>query len=1033
MTTDESPHASEPADDDGSAEEAPEFEVVGHTPAEFASMTDELLTRDWTDEEFDVGDAGVFPLNGMWALGPASWEPAQPVSEWATHPVLKWAEEYRAALLSIWGPAGVHTSRVSPETGEPENVVDVIFNSLGISEAMKWQHDDRIVLLVPRWTGDPGTSRFDVLVLIVPETIFFGGIATLFTEEASVEHTLFHGETLTELHRRAALLAYVGGRGEETVLTPGSDEVGATRCSYRVDKFTWAHWLFTSDSRALLLILDTTTNGLLDPADEEVNNDAALEQLRGLYFGVPDDLLDLMARPASSANGQVNTVEGFPVNGRELPRISGSFFHDGADWHNSPGLMAYANQYLVGFDDVGFDNAVRRPLRLGGDFQPQHLLLPGHVNLADPAEVERALNYFQTAFDDSPYPLEPRPEGLIRLGASIPQAEDTTILDDIESAVTGWWAADLEIYEDGASPFQMAGRDFDSFGRRELMAHLGHAEEWTADVFAEWLNSLIEAATERWGEPFQISAHDPESGRVLRIPAARPLRGNGFESAPAWWVNGLVVSFVHGSPPRWDMVPEGWHLPGSRPGPIAFAYVFPADAIVDPVQGTRVDDLRYRVNCIASLQGVDAQSLTWDSTPIGYRANDSAKTKDLFEHTTAEAVRWVLPTPGFDHGYHSWHFTHDNRALLITWSEDNPFNVFAEPGESRRASVTFGDATTAYEKQAELYRGLPEDLLSLVADRREDTGMLSVTDSAGRSLVAATGVLWYDGLDWIVPTGLLTAIHEYVDGPGSKDDGGELPVRESITAANVIMGSPVGLRTAGFVVAAGNNFGEDLFRDDSQYVQIALGRVPSPEEVTRALNSYGTVESVVLFGDLQGFLDVRVHATTFEYLIPLALNNPDPRARRELFLWLLGSGASAIVRTSRSTNLTILLDNEVLDPGSDAILLDELLVRAADQLVNETAPRVRGGGHPIMQIADRDLPDAVLEPLYRAYFNPEFVDVDNLTLLGGLSAEDYVGGADFPHNHERSLMAKYIARCRIERAERLAQAEHDNQMEAPPA
>lgn len=1007
-------------------EDEPDFELTDRTPAEFIPVIEDFFDREWSDDEFEVFGAGVYPMKGMWMLVPAGWAATERTDDWDDHEVIRWATDLRSELASAWGPAGSHTPKPPTVFGDPGSILDTALASFGGAAPLVWTRGDHVVVLTDSWNGEPGNSTYGVLLFVMPQSIYDGGIAATQDSTSTVEDDgLFHGESLAELRRRAVLISTGAGRGAETVLTPEEGEVGAIRCGYRLNAVTWGHWLFTDDDRALLLVLNTTTHGLLDPDDDR---EAALEQLRLLYTGVPDELLDLMSRPASLSTGSISEFDGYDVNGMELPRISGAFWYGDGAWHTSAGLLEFGLLNGVGIDDVGFVSAVRRPLRLGGDFTVEHMMLPGWVDRRDEAEVDRALEHFRAAFDAAPAPGE-RPEGSVRLGRSVPAYEIDSILDDVETTAAAWWDDRLRIHPEGDEPFTVGGRTLDRDDRHELTTPFAYAEEWNADVFDEWRDTLFEAATARWGEPFELTVEDAGSGRTIRTPFTRPLRANGYSSALCWWVDGLVVSFPQGRPPRWDMMPDEWHLSSSRPGPLMMLHLTTAEGIVEPFEHTHPGTLRNLLQTMGSLHGTKPDDLEWDATPIGARAGRTEQRPDLFAHTTAPARRWTflaaaIAVPG---EVQVWHSTHDGRFLLLTRSETSPIKVVAIPGfaEAGAEPPMLGPASMgprppiadarAFAQLEALYEGVPDDLMSLVRDRpeSEESALPLISDGSGGTLPAATGIYWFDGTDWIVADGLLCASHDFLSSPGRKADRFSEGGRES-KPDSFLMNGIDGLWSASRSIGVGLGLDPESVETDQWFFRGVLGREIDRAELTAAMRADERTEDIAELETFNDFHDNLVQTNDLDHLIASALSNPDPVERRRIFLWLVGGGTSAKWRSARTTPLVVLFDNEILDPESDALLVAALYDGGVADWANDSAPRVRGGGHPVEQLCDQDLTDEEMEPLHLAYFDPRFVDVDALAVPDGRTAEQYIADGGFAH--DRSGMLALLRRSRTARA-----------------
>lgn len=88
-----------------------------------------------------------------------------------------------------------------------------------------------------------------------------------------------------------------------------------------------------------------------------------------------------------------------------------------------------------------------------------------------------------------------------------------------------------------------------------------------------------------------------------------------------------------------------------------------------------------------------------------------------------------------------WFFADDGRVLLLTFEHESPVNFQVRD----------------YGGQAELFAGVPAELVELVANRPPSYEFSTVTDAAtGNTLPHATGVFWFDGASWHIAPGLVT-------------------------------------------------------------------------------------------------------------------------------------------------------------------------------------------------------------------------------------------------------------------------------------
>ncbi|MBE5465056.1 MULTISPECIES: hypothetical protein [Mycobacteroides] len=88
-----------------------------------------------------------------------------------------------------------------------------------------------------------------------------------------------------------------------------------------------------------------------------------------------------------------------------------------------------------------------------------------------------------------------------------------------------------------------------------------------------------------------------------------------------------------------------------------------------------------------------------------------------------------------------WFFADDGKVLLLTYEHESALNFYD------------GD----YAAQLEVFRGVPAELVALVANRPESYEFHNVTEtSTGQTLPHASGVFWFDGASWHIADGLLT-------------------------------------------------------------------------------------------------------------------------------------------------------------------------------------------------------------------------------------------------------------------------------------
>ncbi|AMW19441.1 hypothetical protein [Mycobacteroides chelonae] len=86
-----------------------------------------------------------------------------------------------------------------------------------------------------------------------------------------------------------------------------------------------------------------------------------------------------------------------------------------------------------------------------------------------------------------------------------------------------------------------------------------------------------------------------------------------------------------------------------------------------------------------------------------------------------------------------WFFADDGKVLLLTYEHESALNFY----------------DSDYAAQAELFGGVPQELVALVANRPESYEFLNLTDTTtGNTLPHASGVFWFDGT-WHIAAGLI--------------------------------------------------------------------------------------------------------------------------------------------------------------------------------------------------------------------------------------------------------------------------------------
>lgn len=127
-------------------------------------------------------------------------------------------------------------------------------------------------------------------------------------------------------------------------------------------------------------------------------------------------------------------------------------------------------------------------------------------------------------------------------------------------------------------------------------------------------------------------------------------------------------------------------------------------------------------------------------------------------------------------------------------------------------------------------------------------------------------------------------------------------------------------------------------------------------------------------------------------MLDLALSNPDPRSRREIALWLLSKSIDASIPLSFLTPINVLLENPTLGAG-DAVVVTRLLERGASP--GAGLPGATTGGHPIVQLARRDLDESEVLPIVEALLaSPDALAELDDDLLAAVSNAPATHGRD---------------------------------------
>ena len=948
-----------------------------------------------TAEEFTFESVDVEAAQGVWLLPLGGYDPDEDASLVPGAPVDEslpsggyaqiasiWAEGVRRVLRQTWGDPLVRTPQLVGEAQDPEGLIDVLLVTLNVPEAEMWDRGDLFCVLMTSWDGEPGASMLRQALVVLPREFAIGGMSALVNAEDTVHELLMHGEHLLELRRRAWLMSTIFGAGEVRLRDTALE---GSRFSLQARNGTTTVWTFADDGRALLLVHDpasafaTSAAGQFledhapnsdeatEEADEAELSEALLILVTRVLDGVPEDLRDLIPARAENARGEVaeHALEFRLLGDRPVPVISGAAWFDGEHWHVSGSMMEIGHRNNFGMDDFGFAEAVRRPYRLGGPISVD--------DFVGPNDQERRAQLEQV-FDPCPYPEQPRPKDDERLGYAVPSSTNHgELVQQIEQVTEAWWEQSPGAVAWGDDTFRLGGRELRDHDGRVLTAIVGTAERWTVDALESWARGLIGAMGERWGRALEMQVRDERTGTDRRTPLSRVMRGTGLLAAPMWWVNGHAVLLLAGAPdPKYSEYPQ------------VIVVLSRADAVLDIMRGTRQWELRLRARAIGNL-GVIAsapesitaprpasQPIAWDGPPL--------------EGSTLvpEAVRGRLRAG--DH-YWVWHFTHDGRGLLMSYP----------------TGAAVAESTTAsFVDQAELFAGVPRDLLSLVIDRdpeglygvvtREDARAATAQDPLAQatSLPAVRAVFWRDDADWRASDGMLRQARA----AGIAEAAGT-----GVATANAlatIYSETIGVPQLQWALRAGDRLSTNALAD-VQYSSFVFDRAVEPAEAERAFEQLGNVYELALTGSLNDLLDVIIDAPARRFLLDAALSNPNPSDRREIALWLLGQGLDASTQLSFLTPINVLFENPTLGAG-DAPVLQQLLRAGA---VPGPGLRETGlSGHPLAQLANRDADESDLEPLYDAYFSHTDDTVDGSLL-------EYVEGGRFPHQHSRQgLLAR---------------------------
>lgn len=916
------------------------------------------------------------------------------------HAAISWTESVRHVLHETWGAPLVRTPRLVGESQDPEGILDYLMVDVGVPEAEMWDRGELCCVLMTWWTGEPRESTLAQMLVVLPRRLAFGSLSELADPEVTVQDLLMRAEHPLELRRRAWLMSGMFGAGEVRVRDTA---VGATRCSLQARDGTTTVWTFADDGRILVLLLDPDSRFardaprrlILDQApqapatashdaqadagsepDESALQEAWTILAMRMLDDVPDDLVELIAAPAIDVRGKpaVHDLEFRTVGDRAVPVITGVAWYDGEHWRVPVGALEIGVRSDLDLEAFGFADAVMQPYRLGGTFSVE--------DFADPRSEERWA-WTSQWFDACPYPEQPRPEGDVRLGYGLPTRVDLPdIVTEIERASEAWWDESPDAVGSSDSPFRVGGRSLRATDDWMLTATLAVAERWTIDVLEEWSGRLVDAMTARWGRALAVRVRD-EHGVERDSPITRLMRSSGFATAPLWWVNGHAVLLL-----------AGFHDTDRGEEALAELVISRADLVLDMLWGTDPWALRMRARTIGELASIAAdaespraatESISWDGPAL--------------EGSTIvpDAVRGAFHV---DDRHWVWCFTHvttGGRALLMSWSDAEADG--AEP--------------PSFEQQVARFAGVPERLLSLVVDR-DPGGLYPVVTRDGepgahaagrlaraRSLPAVDAVFWLDGVDWLASDGMLRAAHdEGMAGAAGTGVSTQPPM-------DVIDSQDLGVPQLRWAVEAGRRLSVTTLAAPS-YAQHVLDRPVELDEAELAFARLGTVHEHALTGSLNDMLDVLDTLGGFagvRSVLDAALSNPEPQHRREIALWLLERPVDASVPLSFLTPINVLFENPTLDAGDEPVLR-RLLERGATPGSGLVATTL--GGHPLVQLASRDLDESELEPLVDALLERAEVDDAVLTLPDGTSALEHLERAELPHNRSRAALLERL-------------------------
>ena len=927
------------------------------TPA-FATRLFAHLLAQSPIEEFTFEGADVTPMYGCWAVelggyaaedDPAAVpeQPGQVPSAPYARKTWDWLQAVRAALTATWGTPIDHALRLVGEEDQPEGILDVALMTLGMPSAELWDRNDVFAALLTGWFGEPGTGTLAQMLFVMPRALGVTDFATIAVGGPAEQALLARGEHPIELHRRAWTLAALVGEREVRVHT-AAGSAGRIRVNGRSGEMTL--WFFTDDGRILVVVndplsafatesvaafLDDVAEAARDsetaPGHDErgqgIESGLTDEDVRGilrerLLSDVPADLRALLSAPVPDAPRDADSAS------TESPAFTGAAWFDGATWWVSGAVIALGSRNGWGPEDFGFGDEFVRPYRLGGEWEREGFLRDGD------AEQNASVD---ALFDAFPYPSQSRPNDASRLGGAMPSYDQIeTILDDAERFTALWWDRSPDDAAWNDDSFRIIDRESRGDDRARTII-LGSAWRWTADAFGDWATALFDAAVARWGEPQAATARVGDTGAMQRTPLSRILRAVGFPRTPLWWVNGHAVTLLAGFPDMELKAAEG-HTDDALTDDEALIVLAVAkpDAIVDIAQGLGRPETRRRLSLISMLAGTPPEDLAVEGPALP----GTSQVPPVSHGRLRADDRWW-----------DWYLTHDSRGLLysVPVAGDGP----SRDDDERRA----------------LFSGVPEDLLALVPRRPHASG------DGAPVWPDARAVMWFDGVDWRSSAGMLAEIRRAVEA------GAPEGAPSHVDAIALWHDHDYGLRKLRWVLRSGEEL-TDAMLLDAAYATVAFPAPIEPDALAAARRSMGDALSQALSGTLSGFLAQWAREPEARFLLDAALSNPDPNARRDVSLWLLGQGLDASMQLSLITPLQVVLSNPTFGAADG-----ELIERLLDSGARTDGGPVRGHGlaHPVRQIVDLALPEEEMLSVLDLLLNT--LGAPDIALIGAIEAD----------------------------------------------